>query len=85
MFVTLYDFFFSFQDKYNNHVTKGMNGAIVLEIVSATGEKELPVFNNAAKNKTISVTLAGGTSFIQVNIFFIIFRFLLCLSILSSW
>ncbi|XP_060561375.1 structural maintenance of chromosomes flexible hinge domain-containing protein 1-like [Ruditapes philippinarum] len=53
------------RDKYKNHVTKGMNGAIVLEIASATGEKELPVFNNSAKNSTISVTLAGGTSFIQ--------------------
>ncbi|XP_053383340.1 structural maintenance of chromosomes flexible hinge domain-containing protein 1-like isoform X2 [Mercenaria mercenaria] len=53
------------RDKYDNHVTKGMNGSIVLEIASATGEKELPVFAGAAKNKTISATLAGGTSFIQ--------------------
>jgi hypothetical protein len=50
-----------------------MNGAIVLEIASATGEKELPVFNNSAKNRTISVTLAGGTSFIQVNDLHILF------------
>ncbi|KAL4217928.1 inactivation of X chromosome by DNA methylation [Mactra antiquata] len=54
---------FSNVDKYGNHVTKGMNGSVLLEIESKIPDKELPVFNGKQKNTTL--TLAGGTCTIQ--------------------
>lgn len=56
-----------FQDKYGNHVTKGMNGQVVIEIESATpDDKDLPVIAGSSKQKPSTATLAGGSCVIQV-------------------
>ena len=54
------------QDKYDNSVTRSMNGSMDISIVGDKKAKELPVF---AGGKTVkaSLTLAGGECIISVS------------------
>ena len=54
-----------FQDKYENHVTRGMNGQVSIEINNPGKEKEVPTFVGGVS--TINAALAGGSCLLQAS------------------
>ncbi|KAL3892332.1 hypothetical protein ACJMK2_004548 [Sinanodonta woodiana] len=51
------------RDRYGNHVTKGMNGSVQVEILSHDHTPEIPKF--VGNNTSLNLTLAGGVCNLQ--------------------
>ncbi|WAR15910.1 SMHD1-like protein [Mya arenaria] len=55
------------RDKFNNHVTRGMNGCVNVQVSCPTDEKELPMLHGtSSKSRVLQFTLAGGSCTIQM-------------------